>query len=204
MEKIHCCVAELEQFFKSVLANDWQKAETIHHQILQLESEADELKKKIRSHLPSNLFMPVSRTDLLELLTVQDKIASKAKHISSIVCSRKIMLPDVIATQYLEFINKCIETSAQARKAIYELDELIETGFKGREVKIVGKMILELDQLERETDRMQVDLREQLFSIEKTLNPIEAMFLYKIIDWAGELADRAHNVGYRLESLLAQ
>ena len=39
--------------------------------------------------------------------------------------------------------------------------------------------------------------------IEKTLDPIDAMFLYEVIQITGEIADMAERVGRRLELLLA-
>jgi uncharacterized protein Yka (UPF0111/DUF47 family) len=56
--------------------------------------------------------------------------------------------------------------------------------------------------LEAESDRSEVMIRRQLFDIERDLPPIEAMFLYDVINKIGELADRAEQVGHRL-SLIA-
>ncbi|GAM67727.1 phosphate transport regulator [Vibrio sp. JCM 19236] len=68
-------------------------------------------------------------------------------------------------------------------KVINELDELLETGFKGREVDLVESMIDELDRIEDDTDQMQIDLRQDLRAIENDYNPIDVMFLYKILEW---------------------
>ena len=35
-------------------------------------------------------------------------------------------------------------------------------------------------------------------------NPIDVMFLYKIIEWVGVLADQAQRVGSRIELMLAR
>lgn len=204
MNKIHDCVSELVMFFEYVINEDWDKAQDVHEKIMKLEAEADELKKEIRLHMPNSLFLPVARGDLLGLLTSQDKIASKAKHITSVIVTRQTHFPESIVKKYSKFVSKSVETSLLARNAIDELDELVEVGFKGKEVKIVEKMILKLDKLERETDEMQVKLRYRLFKIEKQLDPIDVIFLYKIIDWTAELADRAQHVGHRLESLIAR
>jgi predicted phosphate transport protein (TIGR00153 family) len=203
MEKVYSAIQELRQFFVAVIDGNWELALKSQNLILEFEAEADELKKEIRLQLPTSIFMAVDRVDLLGLLTNQDKIANKAKHIASIVYSRKMVLPKQIAQYYLKFVDRCIDAAKQAKRAINELDELIETGFKGREVKLVADMIVELDKLERDTDYMQVELRKRLFTAEKELNPIDVIFLYKIIDWAGDLADQAQHIGHRLESLLA-
>ncbi len=104
----------------------------------------------------------------------------------------------------LEFIREAIATSAQALKAINELDELIETGFAGREVQLVEKLIKELDRLEHVNDKTEVKIRASLFKLEKNLQPVDVMFLYKVIDGIGDLADCAQKVGSRLQRLIAR
>jgi len=85
-----------------------------------------------------------------------------------------------------------------------ELDELLETGFAGREVTLVENLIEELDRIEHDTDTLQIKLRSDLFKLEKDLPPINVMFLYQIIEWIGDVADRAQRVGNRLEQLMAR
>ena len=46
----------------------------IRQQIAQLEKKRTSSAQEIRLKLPSGLFLPVARTDLLELLTQQDKM----------------------------------------------------------------------------------------------------------------------------------
>ena len=84
-----------------------------------------------------------------------------------------------------------------------ELDELFPAGFKGAEVDLVSALIEELDALETHTDAQQTEIRSALFDIEKTLDPIDAIFLYEVIQLTGEIADMAERVGRRLELLLS-
>lgn len=204
MSKVHACVKELAPFFAAVLKQDWVMVERFQRDIARLENEADNIKRDLRIHLPKGLFMPVSRSDLLELLSVQDRLAGKAKDIAGIVMGRKMVLPDVIANQFMVFLHRCIEASMQADTAIHELDELLETGFSGNEIKLVEGMISTLSQIERDTDEMQIELRHIVFGLEEKLPPINVMFLYKVIEWTGDLADRAQDIGDRLQILLAR
>jgi predicted phosphate transport protein (TIGR00153 family) len=112
--------------------------------------------------------------------------------------------PESFAPLLKQFIQRSIEASAQAQKAVNELDELVETGFRGKEVELVEDMIKTLDKIEHDTDTLQVQVRTNLFSIESTLNPVEVMFLYRIFDWIGDLGDLAQRVGSRLELMLAR
>ena len=63
----------LVPFFEATFAEQWEQAEQLRLQISEAEREADLLKREIRLKLPRGLFLPIDRTDLLELVTQQDK-----------------------------------------------------------------------------------------------------------------------------------
>lgn len=204
MESVQVCISQLIPFFDAVLAEDWDEARKQQAEIARLENAADVLKKELRLNMPNSLFMAVSRRDLLEVLTMQDKIANKSKDIAGLITGREMSFPDDFGPLLKAFIERSIEASAQAQKAINELDELVETGFRGNEVQLVVAMIQKLDEIESDTDTIQVKIRTALFAIEADLNPVEVMFLYRIIDWIGDLGDLSQRVGSRLELMLAR
>ena len=141
MDKVVLCVEELIPYFESVNNNDWDQVAKIQSKLVELEHKADEIKAELRMHLPSCLFMPFDRRDILEVLEMQDTIANKAKDISGLILGRKMSLPDRISDAYMEFLKRCIDATRQAQVAINELDELVVTGFRGDEAVRVKKMI---------------------------------------------------------------
>ncbi|WP_263080743.1 TIGR00153 family protein [Endozoicomonas sp. Mp262] len=201
---VHECAMYLEPFIEATFTDDWEKALTIQQKIIELEHKADDIKRSVRLSLPKSLFLPVPRTDLLEIVTIQDKVANRAKDIAGIIIGRKMRIPEEMRSAFLEYVRRSIATSAQASRAMNELDELLETGFSGREVDLVERLIEELDAIESETDELQIQIRRTLFRLEQSLPPIDVMFLYQIIDWVGDLADRASRVGSHLQLLLAR
>lgn len=204
IRKVHQCAEHLVPFFEAAYANDWHKAAGIRAELSQMERAADKLKRELRTNLPKGLFMPVDRIDMLSLVTEQDKIANTAKDISGRILGRKLAIPEAIQQEFMEYLKRCIETSGYAAKAIDELDELLETGFQGRELQIIDNLINELDTVEDSTDVMQISLRHSLHGIEQDFNPVDVVFLYNVIDWVGELADLAERVGDKLELMLAR
>ncbi|MDG1579683.1 TIGR00153 family protein [Pseudomonas sp. GOM6] len=202
--KAHECAANLVPFFEAVMAQDWAEVARVQQEMVRLEKEADKLKKSVRLNLPKSLFLPVPRSDLLELLSVQDKVANKAKDIAGLMLGREMAIPAELQPLIRSFVQRTVDASAQALRAMNELDELLETGFGGREAKLVETLVEELDGIEDDTDRLQIEVRRTLFKLEKDLPPVDVMFLYQIIDWVGEVADRAQRVGNRLEQLLAR
>ncbi|MDR7088268.1 MULTISPECIES: TIGR00153 family protein [Cellvibrio] len=196
--------AELTRFFEAVTSDDWPRASEIQQRVVQFEHQADEIKKQLRLHLPKSLFLPVPRTDLLELLTMQDRIPNRAKDIAGIIMGRRMTIPTSMKEQVNEFVRASVAAAEQALIAINELDELLESGFSGRELAVVENMIKELDDLEEKTDHLEIGVRTSLFALEAQLPPVDVMFLYNIIDWVGDIANRAHDVGGRLQLLLAR
>ncbi|MEH8021591.1 MULTISPECIES: TIGR00153 family protein [Rheinheimera] len=204
IRKVHEASELLLPFFDAVYQQDWQLAADVRKKIVMLEKEADILKREIRVNLPRGLFLPVERTDILELVSQQDKIANKTKDISGRVLGRELLIPVSLQEGFKLYLQRCIDATTLACEVINELEELLQTGFRGREVDLVIKMVERLDRIEADTDAMQIKLRRDLRVTEQELNPIDVMFLYRTLEWVGDLADVALKVGSRLEIMLAR
>ncbi len=204
MVKVMESVRPLNTLVEAVLAHDMERVATIQEEIAHHENEADDLKHELRLHLPRSLFMPVERRDVLEVLNTQDRIANRAKDIAGLIRGRRMTIPESIAEDFAGFVRRGVDACSQAHRIIDELDELVETGFSGAEVDRVQEMIKELDRIEKDTDVIQVRIRSKLFDMERDLPPVDVMFLYRIIDWTGDLGDRAQRVGSRLQVMLAK
>jgi len=203
MDTCYRCAKELITFFEHVVHSNWDGVSASRTRIVELEHEADDLKKQLRAQLPKSLFMPVPRQDLLDLLLVQDRIANRARDVSGLVFGRQMVIPQTIQRDFLAFVSRNVDAAKQARKSIRELDELYETGFRGAEAELVESLVQELDEIEDDTDVMQARIRAELFSIEKELPPIDVMFLYRVIELTGEIGDMAERIGRRLELILS-
>lgn len=204
MYKTYLCAKQLSFFFEFVMNDDWDSAKKIQENIIALEKEADAIKRDLRLHLPAGLFLPVARSDLLELLAAQDRIANKAEDIAGLIIGRKMAIPKTLVPLFMPFLERCLDAAKQACKAINELDELLESGFRGSEVTIVEDMIVTLDKIEHDSDDLLANMRRHIFKIEKELSAIDAVFLYKLVQWIGDLADLAQTVGARLQILIAR
>lgn len=204
IQKVHETVKKLEPFFKAVIEKDYDQVAVIQKQIHKLEVEADDLKHELRIQLPNSLFMPMPRERILDIVLNQDRLANKTKEIAGYVNGRRLELPEELADLMLAFVAQSIAASRQAKRIVNELDELVEVGFRGREVSTVEEMINDLDDIEYGSDKIGTQLNNALFAIERTLDPIDAVFLYRVIQNIGEVADIAQRVGARLELLLAR
>ena len=204
MQCVYNCIQSLSPLIDSVITSDMEAMKQHRKEIIKCEHKADEMKKDLRHHLPKGLFMPVDRRDVLDVLLMQDAIANQTKRIAGLIVGRKMSLPIEMHEEIKPYVDRCVDSVKQAYKIINELDELVETGFRGREVAHVETMIDKLNKIEGETDKLQHDLSHTLFSLEDKLRPTDVMFTYRLIEWIGRIADNAQKVGSRLQLMLAR
>ncbi|OHE77407.1 MAG: TIGR00153 family protein [Verrucomicrobia bacterium RIFCSPHIGHO2_12_FULL_41_10] len=198
------CAKQLPAFFMATLKEDWVEAEKIQMHINALEEKADEIKRDLRLNLPKDLFLPVARTDLLELISKQDFLANETKHIAGLVMARKMVLPETLREEYLDFLQCCLDAASHAHQAIRELNDLYAAGFCGKEADIMEEMIEQLHHIEKTTDEKHLTLRANMVKHETEYSPIDAIFFYKVIEWTGRLADCAQKIGDRLQICIAR
>ena len=203
MESVHETVTQLPEFLSASQGGDWKLASELHKEVVSGERKADKLKTAVRTHLPKRLFLPVSRSDLLELVTIQDRLANRTQDTVGLIIGRKIRFPDSLWPKLQELTDAVVTTSATALSAVETLDDVIEAGFGSREIGRVELILKDIDRHEKRTDKLQVKLRAALFKIEAELPPVEVMFLYKIIELLGDIADYAEQTGNRLQILIS-
>jgi hypothetical protein len=204
MQSVVECAQTMLPFFEAVIVDDWEQTKKHYQQIVKAENKADTEKKNIRLHLPKSLFIAIPRQDLLNLLSKQDKIANTTKDIAGLIFGREMSVPPAITDALIQFIKTAINTTLAAKSVIDELDELVETGFGGREIDLVEGLITRLEQLESETDEQQIKIRASLRHLESQLSPVDVIFLYKIIEQIGNLADCAQTTGDQIQIIVAR
>jgi hypothetical protein len=198
------CVDLLNPFFQAVIKEDWEAVEEAYNTIAEFEGKADDQKQDIRLHLPKSLFMPINRSDLIQLLSKQDKVCNTAKDIAGLILGRKQVIPKKIASDMAAYVKSAIAVATEAKVVIDELDELIGSGFGGREIDRINKCITKLEKAENKNDKRQITLRAKLHAIEADMPPIDAMFIYKTIEAIGNLADRAQSAGEQIQVIIAR
>ena len=204
MEIVNQCVAEVPGLFDALIANDKAGVEKVKDAIFEKEHAADAMKNQLRAHLPKSLFMPVDRRDLLDVLGMQDSIADTAQDIAGLLVERDMAVPENMADDLRKLVQRCVDTCVQAGAIVSEIDELVETGFRGPEAARVEEMVEKVNLIEDETDQLGMALTRALFAQEDSMSPVSVIFWYQLIQWIGDLADFAEKVADRLRLLIAR
>jgi predicted phosphate transport protein (TIGR00153 family) len=202
MQAAVTCAQAVQPLFEAMIAGRTEDLPRLRQEIDHLEHEADHIKHEIRSHLPRRLMLAIERRDLLEILDFQDSIADRAQDIAELVDQRSMVVPAPLAEPMLELVRVTLDACAQARKIIDELDELVETGFAGREVGRVEEMITTLSKTESDSDARAESLHRQIFAMEDELG-VGTVFWWELVKEIARMADFAERVGNRLRLLIA-
>lgn len=198
------CAEEVVPLFDALRAQDHDGVRARKDRIFELEGEADDLKNELRSHLPRSLFMPVDRRDLLDMLNAQDSIADTAQDIAGLVAVRGMDVPGFLADGLLPYAKRVLDAVHKCREVIGELDDLLELGFRGREVERVETLIREISVIETETDDQGMEMVGLLFEHQEELSALEIVYWDRLIELVGDIADYAEDVGDRLRLLIAR
>ena len=196
------CARSIVPLVEAMATGDADAIAACRAQIDELEHAADEIKHEIRSHLPRRLMLAMERRDMLEILDYQDSMADVTQDIAELADQRHMQLPAALVDPMKALAARVVAACDQAERIINELDELLETGFAGREVTRVEGMIEELGRIESETDALQDAACRALFAIEDELG-IATVYLHQTILWIADVADYAERVGNRLRLLIA-
>ena len=196
------CAHQIIPLVEAMVSGDREAVRAQRAEIDRLEHEADEIKHEIRSHLPRRLMLAMERRDMLEILDYQDSIADVTQDIAELVDQRGMQLPEALAEPVRGLTVRVVAACDQGQRIIDELDELVETGFSGREVSRVEVMISELARIETETDQLLDHACRKLFALEDELG-ISNVYWHQILLWIADVADYSERVGNRLRLLIA-
>jgi hypothetical protein len=202
MDKVSACVGQLPTLFDAWLKGEAALAIQIAEKILELEKEADLTKEGIRTHLPKSLFLPVDRTALFDILSLQEQIAGLAEAIA-----HHAMIPDMRLSVSLQsgfslLPQRNLETFWRAQQVVRELDGLLESSFGGLEAEKVKGMIDHIAFLEQEACEEFRVFVKALYAAAPALPYQTFHWTFRLIEKIGCLSRLSKQLGNRIRLLL--
>ena len=202
MDKVTECVDCIPVIFEHYRNLDMDAVKELSARISELEHEADLIKHDIRNNLPRGLFMPVDRSNLIRILSMQDSIANRAEDISVLLTFKQAGVFEGFQQAFDSFLNNSLETYKLTRDIINQLDELVETGFGGVEAQGVREMVEQVARKEHETDVSQQDLVRSLLANEASITYGDFFMWTRIIRQVANIADRSENLAVEIRTTL--
>ncbi len=205
MELVKKCMEKLRTALENCILKDGDECNKIFNEVSDIEFQADQLKNHIRDTLPRSVFLPVSRTIFLEVLSIQDSLPDIAEDIGALYTMKpELKLPEELKPLLEKLIDKVFQTFNQIAKVVENLDVFLESSFGKKEHEKFIKMIQELGKLEHDADIIQMELLRQFFKIEDKFTPGELYLWLNIFRKIADIANASEKLGNRIRVMFAQ
>jgi uncharacterized protein len=200
MEAVSACARKVPELVNHLNAGNSGAVIEVAKETSILEGRADDLKNELRHHLPTSLFLPVDRRDVLRLLSEIDAIADAAEDVGVLLTLRPLDVPESLAPLLDRFVAGSLEAVDAASSLVGLTGDLLESGFGGQPAEEVRRAIDHLHRKEHVADKLQDQCAKLVFKLEDDLGPVPLFMWMKVLDRIGDLANHAENVGdtYRL------
>jgi hypothetical protein len=160
------------------------------------EHEADQIKHQIRKKLPrSDLFLPMARGDLMDLLWQQDEIADKAQDAVHLLSLLPLTLPQELG----EIWSQIATGVRRSQRAYCELIESLERHLKG-ERQLAGRMrelLAEIGEEEHGVSTAEDRFVEAIYR-QRDMDAFTKIHLVEVARTVGQVAGHMENAAGRI------
>jgi len=190
MEKVRKCIDILGDGLINYYKGEYKGFSELAKNVSKIEHEADIIKRNLRNHLPSSLFMPVDKGKFMWALREQDAILDHAENLANMLDMR-----------HTKIVMKTVEAM---QDTVENIRDLIETSFVKREREQTKQFIYKVHEFEWKADQKKFEMTKGIYKLEKKLDPMDVYHLLKIADWVDDIADHAENVADWIRAMIAK
>ena len=186
------CVTSSEAAVLAYLNGEEIEASAAQRESADLESAADEQRRKIGDLLFSGAYLPLIRGDIFSVIETLDKVPNAAEACCGFFLSEKPTVPE-------EFQKSFQQVTTESFAAMVELRRAVKALFKPKgEIEKIRKHCVEVSVLESRVDEIEWSLTVSIFENE-ALDLAQKMHLKSALNHIVHISDVAENVADRLE-----
>lgn len=204
MEIVTGTVERLVPLFQALNDGQQERVTQLCAEITALEEAADQIKNAVRDHLPATIKLPISRRDLLTVVSAQDTISDNALRIVWMLEVRRFTIPVAIRDSLFRLLELIVAAVRTVQDLSKEVEILSETRFQGPHLERANALMKDVESREADCDRQARDLERALFAAEAELDPVSVILWYNLIELLGSLADNSKKQANRVRMLLAR
>ena len=167
-----------------------------------LEHEADQIKDDIRNQLLRRFFMPINRSHVLEILSIQDGLADAAENVAVLLTIKQIVVPAEMLDDFHRFRELNGHAFQLVQEIVNELDELLETGFGGSEAEKIRNRSRDVAYAEHQVDVLQRKLLKVLHSDAAALSAADLNMWVQLVRELSSISNMAENLADRMQMTL--
>ncbi len=201
-QKAKECAWVFQQAMECYVSNKCEAFEELRQQINQLESEADTIKRRIRSHLPKGTLLPVDKFQLFRYLRQQDKVLDKVEEALNWISYRSEPgVPKELEKDFLLLVDKVIDPIDELSQMVAEARKYFKY-YSEKQRVVVKDIIRTVRNQEHEADKLEDTIKQKTFNLK--IDPVTSFHMIRLAEIIGSIADHAENAGDMMRAMIAR
>jgi uncharacterized protein len=176
--------------------------EDLRNEVIELEREADVIKRRIRGHLPKGTLMVVDKFQLFRYLREQDSVLDAVEDALDWISYRpEPGVPEELQQDFFMLVDATIDPIEELARMVKEARKYFEN-FSDKQRSVVKDIIRTLRRMEHDADRLEHTLKRKVFALAN--DPVSVFHLVRLTETIGHIADHAQNAGDMMRAMIAK
>ncbi len=203
-KKVCRAVRKLDKMVKLYLEGDFNEAASVSVEISRLEHEADEIKRDLRRSIQKKLFMPISKEDLLAILSSNELIVDRCQDVAQILDMRETTIPEDLHPMVEQFLGHVISAVDALREMMDLLEKLLESTFAKAGTQEILDLGHQVHEHEYKADSINKQLSKAIYDLEGEESPMALFHMMRFADVLDSVADHAENAALRFVQVVSK
>ena len=201
-EKVKECAWSFQQAMECYFAAKCKTFEEFRQEVIQIESEADTIKRRIRGHIPKETMMPISNFLLFRYLREQDDVLDAMEDTLDWISYRSTTkIPPGLEKDFTLLVDAVIDPIEQLTTLVAEAREYFGNYSENQRV-IVKDIIHSLHKQENVADKFEDVIKKKVFNMED--DAVTIFHLVRLAETIGFIADHAQNAGDMMRAMISR
>jgi len=201
-EKVKECAWAFQQAIECHVSDRCQQFEALRKEVSKLENQADNIKRRIRGHLPIGTLMPVSKFQLFRYLREQDQVLDAVKDALNWISYRtEPGIPAELEKYVFLLVDAVIEPLEELSLMVAGAKLYFET-YSEKQRVAVKEIIRKVRAQEHEADVAEAEIKRRVFNMD--IDPVTVFHMVQLAEIIGSIADHAENAGDMMRAMLAR
>ena len=201
-EVVKDCAWVFQEAVECHISYKCSRFDSLRGDIIEMEREADAIKRRIRGHLPKGTLMPVDKFQLFRYLREQDSVMDSVEDALDWLDLRPDeMIPKDIQQDIFHLVDMVVDPIDELSSMVTEARKYFNN-YKEKQRIIVKDIIRTLRLQEREADRVEHTIKTKIFNMD--VEPVTVYHIVRLAEIIGSIADHAENAGDMMRAMVAK
>ena len=201
-EKVKECAWAFQQAIECHLADNCKTFEEFRQEVIQLETEADVIKRRIRGHLPKGTMMPVYNFLLFRYLREQDQVIDAVEDALDWISFRSEPgIPLELEKEFVILTDAVMDSIEELSKMVVEARKYFKNYSEDQRV-IIKNIIRTLRRQEHEADKAEDVVKQKVLNMD--IDAVTVFHMVRLAEIIGSIADHAENAGDMMRAMVSR